>query len=213
MKKALWILVAVTMLAGCTWRPVASGPRVSVHTVAVLPFEAACPDGERGYFSCPVRGLVAGEIAPGATRILDDLLRESLSGHPGFRFVSRREFESLWEEVLAEVHDPRPTDIVRLLGQALGTEAILYGKVFRFRKRKGRGYAVERPASVAFALVLFETKRGRILWKGWFDETQQPLNRNLFKIRLYGGVRWLTAEELARRGLQKILQDFPFPEN
>ncbi|MBX6422348.1 hypothetical protein [Thermosulfurimonas sp. F29] len=211
MKKKLWFF-AVLILIGCTRGPLESTPSVSVHTIAVLPFEAACPGGKGEYFSCPIQGLVAGEIIPEAPRIMDDLLQEALSGHPGFRFVSRREFEGIWEEVLAEAHEPRPADIVRMLGKVLGTEALLYGKVFRFRERKGRGYAVKRPASVAFALVLFDTKNGHILWKGWFDETQQPLSRNLFKIRLYGGVRWLTAEELARRGLERTLQDFPFPK-
>ncbi len=212
MKKRLWILVLLLWVAGCAQKSGEGTVYPRPKSIAVLPFEAACPGGETGYFSCPVRELIAGEIAPQAPQVMDELLRAILSGRPGFRLVSRGEFEGLWERALAEVHNPTPAEIVKALGQELGTEAILYGKIFRFRERKGRGYAVESPASVAFALVLFETRSGRILWKGWFDETQAPLNQNLLKIRLYGGVRWLTAKELARKGLEKILKDFPFPE-
>ncbi len=212
MKKRVWILILVLGLAACAQRSGKETFYPRPKTIAVLPFEAACPGGESGYFACPVRELVAGEIAPGASRVMDELLRERLFGRPGFRLVSRKEFGDLWERALAGVHNPTPAEIVKALGRELGTEALLYGKVFRFRERRGRGYAVESPASVAFALVLFETRSGRVLWKGWFDETQVPLSQNLFKIRLYGGVRWLTARELARKGLEKILKDFPFPE-
>jgi len=142
---------------------------------------------------------------------MDALLREKLAGKPAFRFVSRDELEILLEKVLAETAAPSRTEILKALGRALGTEAILYGKVFRFRERKGRSYAVREPASVAFALVLFKSKDGRILWKGWFDETQRPLSENLFKIRLYGGVKWLTARQLAERGLERVRSDFPYP--
>ncbi|OAQ21522.1 hypothetical protein [Thermosulfurimonas dismutans] len=213
MRKKFWLLTFLVWLPlACTHAPRNSEVYPRPKTIAVLPFEAACPGGETGYFTCPVQSIIKGEIVPGASEWMDTLLREKLAGKPGFRFVSRDEFEALWGEVLAEAVAPSRTEIVKALGQALGTEAILYGKVFRFREREGRGYAVKEPASVAFALVLFRSSDGRILWKGWFDETQKPLSENLFKIRLYGGVRWLTAQQLAEKGLERVLSDFPYPE-
>ncbi|RUM87373.1 MAG: hypothetical protein DSZ24_06240 [Thermodesulfatator sp.] len=207
-KKSVMWLIALFLVA-CARE--ASSPLVRApRSVAVLPFEASCAR-EGGLFPCPVKEIFRGEIAPQAPETLDALLKQALSGKPGFRFVSREEYEALREEFLAGTSQPGLVEWARFLGRRLGVEALLYAKVFRYQERRGRGYAVERPASVALALVLFEARSGRILWKGWFDETQQPLSQNLFKIRLYGGVRWLTARELAERGLHKVLQDFPYP--
>ncbi|QJA05909.1 hypothetical protein FVE67_03460 [Thermosulfurimonas marina] len=207
--KGLLVFLAIVFLSACARRvssPVLKAPR----TVAVLPFEAVCePEGI--LFPCPVKEIAGGEIAPEAPEVLDNLLREMLSGRPGFRFVSREEYQALREEFLAQTERPTLVEWARFLGKRLSVEALLYARVFRYQERWGRGYAVERPASVAFALVLFEARSGRILWKAWFDETQQPLSENLFKIRLYGGVRWLTARELAQRGLRQLLKDFPYP--
>ena len=212
MQRKLWLWAFLVWLPlACSPSPRSPEMYPRPKTVAVLPFEAACPGGETGYFACPVRSIIKGEIAPGAAEFMDALLRERLAGKPAFRFVSRDELETLLEKVLVETVSPSRNEILKALGRALGTEAILYGKVFRFRERKGRSYAVREPASVAFALVLFRSKDGRILWKGWFDETQRPLSENLFKIKLYGGVKWLTARQLAEKGLERVLSDFPYP--
>ena len=210
-RKTLWCLVCLILVA-CTRPPERPSLYAPPRSIAVLPFEVTCPGEGWGYFPCPVREIPTGEVAPGAAETMDRLLRELLASHPGFRFINRGDFEVLWSRALANLAQPSPAQIIKALGREIGTQALLYGRIFRFRERRGKGYAVERPASVAFALVLFDARSGRVLWKGWFDETQQPLSRNLFKIKLYGGVRWLTAEELARRGLQKVLKDFPFPQ-
>ena len=49
---------------------------------------------------------------------------------------------------------------------------------------------------------------GRRLWNGRFDETQQSMTANIFRAREYpgGGMRWLTAAELARWGAGKVVE-------
>ncbi len=212
MKWVWWMIWGLFWLAACSPRPSEPGVSIRVRSVAVLPFEAACPGGESGFFACPTKEVLKGPIAPGAPEIMDTLLRERLAGRAGFRFVSRERWEALWEEILAQNPNPTPGEVVRRWAKLLGVEALLYGKVFRFREREGKGYAVKTPASVAFVLVLFDGRTGRIIWKGYFDETQKPLSENVLNLRLYGGVRWLTARELAARGLKKVLKDFPYPE-
>jgi hypothetical protein len=68
---------------------------------------------------------------------------------------------------------------------------------------------VKSPASVAFVLELWDVKRGDSIWSARFDETQKPLSENLFALGQVGsrGVRWLTAEELAREGVKKAVSD------
>ena len=73
----------------------------------------------------------------------------------------------------------------------------------------------DSPASVAFALYLVEVKTGRRIWRGVFDETQRPLTDNLLQARqsLKMGVKWLSARELARFGVEQVVKSFPAEED
>ena len=97
------------------------------------------------------------------------------------------------------------------VGHELQAEAVLAGKVYRFIDREGTGYSVNSAASVAFEMVLIRVSNGQIVWSGNFDETQQSLFENLFQIKTFvrRGARWITAEELAVEGLDKLFQTFP----
>jgi hypothetical protein len=54
---------------------------------------------------------------------------------------------------------------------------------------------------------------GRTIWDGSFDETQQPLFENLFNLSAFfkRKGKWITAEELAFSGLEKVLETLPQP--
>ena len=99
--------------------------------------------------------------------------------------------------------------LIRAFGKQLQVDAVLYGKLYKYKERIGNTYSVQRPASVGFDLNLIRTRDGALLWRYNFDKTQQALTDNLFDIGLYRseGMRWLTADELARYGLQKALED------
>ena len=60
-------------------------------------------------------------------------------------------------------------------------------------------------------LVLIRVEDGRVLWKKNFQETQQPLSDDLFKLEsfLERGGKWVTAEELAQSGLKNVFKSFP----
>ena len=49
------------------------------------------------------------------------------------------------------------------------------------------------------------------LWNGVFAETQQALSENILSTYGYpgGGMRWLTAEELARWGAEETVLQIP----
>jgi hypothetical protein len=66
---------------------------------------------------------------------------------------------------------------------------------------------------VAFDLLLIQVPEGRLLWERHFDESQQPLSDNLFKLSTFiqRRGRWLTAGELAQSGLAAVLATFPAP--
>ncbi len=108
---------------------------------------------------------------------------------------------------------PSELELVLETGRQLSADAVLMGRVYRFRERLGSAYSADSPASVSFDVLLISMEDGRVLWHGRFEETQQPLSENLFTINSFfkRKARWLTAEELADDGLREVLTTFPKP--
>jgi hypothetical protein len=52
---------------------------------------------------------------------------------------------------------------------------------------------------------------GRNLWYGTFDETQSALSEDLFKLKTFLKRKgtWVTAEEMAKAGLETLLEKLP----
>jgi hypothetical protein len=86
-------------------------------------------------------------------------------------------------------------------------DAVLSGRMLRFRERIGESFGAQSPASVAFTLQLVDVKRGEVIWTAEFDETQKALSENLFALAdvTQRGVKWLKAEELAEEGVNKAI--------
>lgn len=101
-------------------------------------------------------------------------------------------------------------EIFQKIGQTFSADAVLTGFVYRWRDREGTDYAVDRPASVAFDLYLIRPTDGAILWKGRFDKTQKSLSENLLDMDTFikGGGKWMSAEKLAKLGLEGLLAQF-----
>mgnify|MGYP001813068338 FL=1 len=100
-----------------------------------------------------------------------------------------------------------PRQLAQRFGKATGADYVIIGSVWRYRDpTPGLG------ASVAFTVYLLEADTGRRVWRGRFDKTQQALTDDLQDAGSFftkGGGRWLSAEELARFGIEKVMQSFP----
>ncbi len=96
---------------------------------------------------------------------------------------------------------------VRLLGERLGVDAVLEGVVRVYREREGTKFAAH-PAAVGFEIRLVGTKDGKVLWVGDYFEEQKPLTHD-FKGFLERGGTFVTAEELARTGVGRVLKSLP----
>jgi TolB-like protein len=94
------------------------------------------------------------------------------------------------------------------LGELVYADAVISGRVLRYRERVGEEWGIKDPASVAFVLELWDVKQGDIIWSARFDETQKPLSENIFAIGEFAqrGARWLSAEELMLEGVKKAVQ-------
>jgi hypothetical protein len=117
---------------------------------------------------------------------------------------------------LAGGTDHSPTSYLNLYikaGKRVEADAVLVGYIFRFKERQGNRVSVESPASVAFDLHLIHVATGRIVWTGHYDETQRSLSENLLDLGTFlkRGASWVTAEELAKGGLENMMRRFPKP--
>ena len=163
---------------------------------------------------CPVCGQAfnSGEVAAGAANFLTDQTIALLKQDTGYQVVFDRSAKGSLVALYSA--DQATAAVKRALadrGHENDAEMVLVGIVYRFRERIGKGYGIESPASVGFAMHLIRVADGHTIWSAHFDETQKSLGDDLFQLGsfLSRGGRWLTAEELAMSGLEKIFEKFP----
>jgi TolB-like protein len=189
------IALALTLLAGCSF---GSGNLQSKHSndlesrrirrIAVIP---------------PETTTAAQPPQNNAPEMLAKQLYSAMASLPNWQIVAESEVNQV------EQIKPGITDAARLrqIGELVFADAVMVGRVLRFRERIGDDWGVKSPASVAFVLDLIDVRRGDVIWSARFDETQKALSDNIFGLGDIGqrGVRWLTAEQLAMDGVKKAV--------
>ena len=85
------------------------------------------------------------------------------------------------------------------------TDILLLSRIFRFRERKGRNFAVTAPASVALDIRLVDVATGKVIHHYEYNETQRALSENILKIKEFikRKGRWVQAIELAEFGVSE----------
>lgn len=91
--------------------------------------------------------------------------------------------------------------------QKLGADAALVGRVLVYREREGSKWGA-RPAVVGFEVKLIGAD-GTVLWTADYYERQRPMIEDIAGFFERGGV-FVTAEELAEYGAERIVRKFPF---
>jgi hypothetical protein len=187
---------------------------LNFEKILVLPFkDASMTGGESLDSRCPVCGrvFIPGEVADDAARFLTGQLVSRLKRHTNYQIV----YTGLTTASLTALYSANETTVAAKnladRGRRHDADGVLVGFVYRYKERVGKAYGVESPASVAFDIHLIRVTDGRTIWTAHFDETQQSLGDNLFQFGsfLSRGGRWVTAEELAKSGLEKIIEKFP----
>jgi hypothetical protein len=213
-------MVVMFSLGGCATRETAttaSRPKLAnVETLLVVPFDIASEGYQVGSTArCSMCGtiFITGPTAPGNDRYMTDQLLTYLKTQTGYSLIPPGAAAGVRARILSESVNMPERDLLLQMGRRLDADAVVSGKIFRFRKRVGTSYAVDTPASVAFSMYLLRVPDGQMIWAGSFDETQQPLSENLLHISTWAkrGARFLTAEELAHSGLTKVMATFPVP--
>jgi hypothetical protein len=107
--------------------------------------------------------------------------------------------------------DINPRTAADLAAAKFGATAIMIGQVSRYRERQGERFGSTGAASVAFNATIYTTDPVQRVWSSKFDETQRALSEHIVNARRYpgGGMRWLTAAELAQWGADSAIATLP----
>jgi hypothetical protein len=214
----LLVVILSSVILGCQTSPAGlsreRGATVGIGSILVLPFQTATAirEGTKTVrcFECDFF-VQTGSIQPGADDFMNDAVVSHLRRQFGYETIPFWTAQGVSSQMLSQ--DLRGADkrLLVQMGRSLGGDAVLTGTIYRFEDRVGTAMSVTRPASVAFAMELVRVSDGKTIWSRPYDETQQSLDENLFKLSsfLKQKGRWLTAEELASFGLKKIMRTFP----
>lgn len=131
------------------------------------------------------------------------IIYSAMNAMPNWQIVSDSEVREVSQTISATGEAAR----LRQLGEMVYADAVIVGRVRRYRERVGDEWGAKSPASVAFTLDLVDVRRGDVIWSASFDETQKSLSENIFALGDISarGVRWLTAEQLAQDGVKKAV--------
>ena len=186
-----------------------------MERIAVMPFLKAVPgENMTETLDSPVSGFYFNyeNVADDADRILSQRLQDALRARHGEKVVQLPTVEEVYGRIPEDEKQGTPRALAQKLGRELNATHVMIGMVWRYTERIGGPYGAERPASVAFAVYLIETRNGRLLWKAQYKEKQKSLSENLMStpsfIKRRG--RWLTAGELLEEGIKDIFIGYPY---
>ncbi len=215
----LLLIVFSLTLIGCHHRQDegVAGPqgRVVFDRIAVLPFQQVIPEEPHGGpVRCPLCGVIFNALKTDGNpeaMVERHFLEQLEKRKPNFAVVSGDRVTGMYKRISAESLKAPLRQVLCNLGKELGAEAIVVGHLYRFRERRGEAFAVEQPASVALEIHLLRVEDGVLVWRGAFDRTQSSLMEDILQIASFyrEKARWVTANELAEEGVEKILETFP----
>jgi hypothetical protein len=217
----VFLLFSALYMTGCSGDQAATGSSevkgpFNIETLFVAPFHIASERYEVGTtMQCSMCGAVfdTGPVASGDDVYMTEQLLAILRSETPYTIIPPQAGGGVLSQILSESLSVSRQALLIEMGRSLGADAVVSGTLFRFRQRVGTGFSVETPASVAFSLYLVRMSDGRLLWDGHFDETQKPLSEDFTRFFSFikGGGGWLTAEQLAKHGMEKTMKNFPVP--
>ena len=165
-----------------------------VRSIAVLPVVVAADTA--------IASPQASKQLQNGVETLTQILSEYFAGNTKIRLLSIEEVESF-----KPGYSANQSVQAQFIGKALKTEAVMLWELTRYSERSGSDYAVQSPASLAFAYRLIHIESGQTLCAGSFDETQQSATENLLSLKAIAnrGFKWITAADLAQEGVAKKL--------
>jgi len=229
----LTLSVLVLAFVGCsgskvTTKSSAELPSYQIRTIALVPFTTLATPQVRDIvdqtFSVPtevrrndmgvvvplntqqaVRQTVV--VPPSAGETVTQLLWNRLSIRQGVTVLGPTEAA----KVLASKATTQPSTTESMavkVAKQLKADASLIGQVLVYQERVGGRFGASPPATVGFEAKLVAAD-GQVLWVGNYYERQRPMIEDMMGFFDRWGM-FVTAEELARYGVDHLLLEFPF---
>ena len=220
-KALLLICLGLALAFGCAQGRKAQAPDPFPENpgkVVVMGFRSALEKGTSPeVIRSPISGnaFTAQPVPEDKIHLMTERLFRRLSDSGRYDLVSPDQARGVYASLVSSSSMLSEIDIIQRMGSAFAADSVLAGYLYRWREREGQDYAVRNAASVAFDLYLIRPDNGAVLWKGHFDVTQKSLSENLLEVDtfLHGGGKWMTADQLADMGLDRLLGDLPASSN
>lgn len=147
----------------------------------------------------------------GSDLIMNRIVIEALKSRFQGRLIASGDAIDVYGGIVADQTLDTPRKRAVRLGEVLRTDVIVVGTVWRFRERGVLSDVPDSPSSIGFGLYIVDVKTGARLWRDTFDGTQKSLTQDVIGgLKQLGmGLRWLSAEELARYGVKSMLRRLP----
>jgi len=195
-------LTMLALLSGCarTTAQVQPEDLLPIKTIIVLPVEILS-DGQGSRPAKDMQQLEKGQV------LLNTMLAEYFSDRKDIALLTPGQRDALEKEMIR-----CRTSAVVTICRTKVADAVLLCTLQRFTEREGTEYSIVNPASVAFDYKIVHAETGQAICSGTFSETQQPLLADMFQFfkKAKRGVKWLSAEELARDGFQQKIAYCPY---
>jgi hypothetical protein len=219
----VWPLAIVCLLACAHSQPATvinpegdeGEPAIALKHVVVIPFHNLSarygPNvGLRGPLSNHV--FETGITDPLADGIMTDVLIQALQENLPELQITKSDVKAF------HLHRPPGSepkdeliDAVRELGKRRTADGVLIGFLYDYHDREGGALGVSTPSRVTFEMSLIGVASGRAIWHKQFSEVQRPLSENLLLLPQFIQRRgqWITAREMAREAMDKVLKTIP----
>jgi len=105
---------------------------------------------------------------------------------------------------------PETIKLYAELAGKLGAKYLVMPVLYCWSERRGTALSSSQPARVGFHLHVYDPETGKEIWGGDFNEEQAPLSENILDAKTFisRGGRWITAQELAKEGVMKLIDKF-----
>ena len=148
----------------------------------------------------------ASTVPEDVPRRVTEIIYQQLRQHAGLEVHGPAEGQRALQQSDIQPDAPQE-ERAREVARQLGVDAVLFGRVSIYKERQGSRIAADS-AAVGFEVKLLAAD-GVPLWAGSYYEKQRPMTEDVVGFVQRRGM-FVTAEELAHYGAEKMMRRFPF---
>jgi hypothetical protein len=190
-------IAAVLLVAGCS--------RAVTPPLTVKAARDLGPVRSLVVLPASVSSMMSGDGATRASEAVSRMLMSAASRQTQWTLVSAERGPAGGAKLGAEGSEARAGE----LAAEFHAEAAVTATIAVYRERVGTAYGVTEAASVSLQVLLVRAGQRQAAWRADYTLTQEPLAYNLWNLWGFvrGGPKWLTADDLARIGVDEAVKE------